>query len=339
MLSLGASEVQASTTVCVTNATDLQTALNDATGRTSTTFIEMARGTYNVTTQVVFYALSAGQGQLDITGGYSSDCSTQIKNPALTILDGGGATEVLRLLSAGGLSVRYLTIQHGFLSGNTGSSNAGLYVSSENGSVFVDYNIIRNNVGTDSSGLSAVILDSDATSTLHVDGNLIVGNTASFLFGAGAIINDGTGNSYITNNTVADNISQSTGPGAVGGLEIKPGTGATTLSNNIFWGNITTDMYLYSSPLFANNDYETSYPSGVGPASGSAGNVDVDPQFVSATDYHLQASSPLLGAGTLTPDGGLPTIDIEGHPRSYNSLVDMGAYERGDEIYGDSFDN
>jgi hypothetical protein len=49
-------------------------------------------------------------------------------------------------------------------------------------------------------------------------------------------------------------------------------------------------------------------------------------------------TSPLLGQGTLTPAGGLFTIDLEGHPRTFNNTIDMGAYERGDEIYSSDFD-
>jgi hypothetical protein len=336
LFGLSAQIANASTTVCVTNATDLQTALNNATGSTETTFIEMARGTYNVTAQLVFYAMAADQGQLDVTGGYNSDCSAQIKNPALTVLDGGGVTGVLRLYSVGGLSVRYLTVQNGYFSIDVGNDNAGLFVKSEGGSIFVDYNIIRDNVGVNNVGLQAIV-DPGSTSALHVDGNLIAGDTAVNKLGAGLIINAGTGNAYITNNTVANNVSQRTDASALGGFEIGAGTGSTTLSNNIFYGNTAVDLFLDASPLLINNDY-TSIGNGT-PGAGSIGNVGVNPQFASTTDYRLQASSPLLGAGTLTPAGNLPTIDIEGNPRSYNNLVDMGAYERGDEIYGNSFDD
>jgi hypothetical protein len=329
----------AATTVCVTNVADFQTALDNATGSTSTTLIQVARGDYSVgATPLVFNATTASQAQLDISGGYDSDCSAQIKNPALTILDGGGAHPVLRLISAGGISVRYLTVQNGFLPTNTGAGNAGLYADSQTAGLIVNYNIIRNNVGFGDAGLEAIV-GNNSTSALHVEGNLIVGNTAQNQDGAGSIVNNGSGDAYITNNTVANNISQRTDAGAVGGLYIGSGQGSTALSNNICWNNTTADFYLAGSPVFVDNDYAAVSPPGGRPAAGSTGNVDVDPQFVSGTDFHLLVSSPLLGAGTLTPPGNLPAIDIEGHPRSYNNLVDMGAYERGDIVFADSFDN
>ena len=330
---------RASTTVCVHSPAELQTALNNATGSTDTTFIDVARGSYALSgAQLVFDSTAVGQGQLDITGGYSDDCSALIKNPALTVLNGQGLSGVLRLISTGGISVRYLTIQNGVFAAQTGTDVAGLYVATSDGGLIVDYNIVRNNTGADNAGVEIVIQDAAATAALHAEGNLIVGNTATNGNGAGLIENGGTGVAYITNNTIADNVTQRTGSSATGGLAVYGNTtpASATLSNNVFWHNTGNDLYLYLSPVLVNNDYTLSDGSG---GTGSTGNVSVDPQFAAANDYHLAPTSPLLGAGTLTPAGGLPTIDIEGHPRSYNNLVDLGAYEYGDAIYADGFDN
>jgi hypothetical protein len=54
----------------------------------------------------------------------------------------------------------------------------------------------------------------------------------------------------------------------------------------------------------------------------------VDPQFVdaAANDFHLQADSPALAAGTLD---GLPVgeLDLEGSPRIKSGHIDIGCYE------------
>src|SRR5690242_6499776 len=77
--------------VCVTDVTGFQAALTAAEGSTTTTIIEVARGTYHLSgSALTFNSGSFSQGQLDITGGYSPDCSTVIENPALTIIDAGG---------------------------------------------------------------------------------------------------------------------------------------------------------------------------------------------------------------------------------------------------------
>ncbi|MDR3387707.1 MAG: choice-of-anchor Q domain-containing protein [Rudaea sp.] len=75
------------------------------------------------------------------------------------------------------------------------------------------------------------------------------------------------------------------------------------------------------------------------PAPSVNGNLSVDPHFGGSGNYQLAATSPLLGMGTTTPVGGLPTINLNGNPRSYSGLVDIGAYERGDEIFGDGFED
>jgi hypothetical protein len=104
------------------------------------------------------------------------------------------------------------------------------------------------------------------------------------------------------------------------------------------WGNTYEDFHsASSSSILVNNDYLALG----GNNNSSTGYQTVDPQFVSGSDFHLSATSPLLAAGTLTPSGNLPTIDIEGHSRTYSATtntVDMGAYEHGDEIFNDDYD-
>ncbi|MBN1773234.1 MAG: hypothetical protein JXB32_18375 [Deltaproteobacteria bacterium] len=73
------------------------------------------------------------------------------------------------------------------------------------------------------------------------------------------------------------------------------------------------------------------------------GNLDVDPEFVSASggDYRLAAGSPCVGAGdeTLLPadaadlDGDLDVAeplpyDLDGNDRIRGGVLDLGAYEQ-----------
>jgi hypothetical protein len=54
--------------------------------------------------------------------------------------------------------------------------------------------------------------------------------------------------------------------------------------------------------------------------------VGVNPLFVNAGagDFHLQAGSPAIDAGTSLPQ---VTDDFEGNPRPQNSVYDIGAFE------------
>lgn len=347
LLGLSAALPVKASAVCViaNNAADLQTQLTNAQGSTTTTVVQVPRGTYNLGgSQLSFNSQAAGQGQFDITGGYNSDCSTHLNNPALTIIDGQSlGSGVLGLQSTAGISVRFLTIQ-----GAAGPP--GLDVESVNGGIIIDYNIIRNNAADSNAGILVKITGTTAASAIHVDGNLIAGNTAANQDGAGSVENDGTGSTYVTNNTIANNISQVFA--GIGGLAVSGNTiaGSTNVSNNILWGNSNFDVYLngpslQTDPVLVDNDYQYSNCC-LGP--GSTGNQNLDPQFSSSGDFHLSLGSPLLAQGLCNPKpaGGLPSVDIVGNPRTYDLTyvaatckVDMGAYERGDEIFKDGLNN
>ena len=68
--------------------------------------------------------------------------------------------------------------------------------------------------------------------------------------------------------------------------------------------------------------------------AGTNGNVNVDPRFVNQAggDLHLQASSPMIDAGT-NGVAGLPATDVDGQTRiqdgngDNNAVVDIGADE------------
>jgi hypothetical protein len=332
---------RAATTVCVHDAGELQTALTAAQGSTSETFIDVAQGTYSPDATLTFYSLSTNQGQLDVSGGYDSSCTTTTQNPALTLLDGGGLVPVLNLESWNGISVRYLTVQNGHAAASGGSG--GLTVESITGGVIVHYNIIRNNYKADYyGGIFASIAPDDfstaSTANIDVSGNLIVDNTAGTDHGGGIVSNDGTGKLFMNNNTVSGNIVVANGVGLTGGVFAAALT--SYISNNILYGDSanTCDLKITGTTVLDSNDIQNQCGSA---DPSSSGNVNFDPQFVSATDFHVLATSVhTLGQGTLTPPGGvaLATIDLEGHPRTANGMVDMGAYER-DYIFNDGFDD
>jgi hypothetical protein len=328
-------------TFCAGNAAAIQAALDAASdggaNDNENNTIEIAIGTYSTANNgnsEFFYNNQTTARVLDINGGYNSDCSAITENPALTILDGGGATRVFESESASGdVSLRFLTFQNGNV--GTNQSGAGVEMNpsaSDNGPVIFDQNIVRNNHTAYADG--GFFIKLGGSGTLQFENNLVVGNSAAINVGAGAINDDGSG-ANIINNTFTQNTVTNMPASATGGLYFFAPNSSDTMSNNIFWGNSGFD--LDTTAVLVNNDYGSDSTT---PDPTSSGNVSVDPQFSSSTDFHLLPTSPLLGIGTLTPSGGLPSIDIEGHSRkSLDNKVDMGAYERGNEIFKDGFED
>jgi gliding motility-associated-like protein len=110
-----------------------------------------------------------------------------------------------------------------------------------------------------------------------------------------------------------------------------------TFNNCIVWGNAAgTDPNLHLSNLF-NATFTHSIFQGMIVLPG-AGNSNADPLFVAPQpasaapnnggDYHLQpCGSPAIDAGSnaLIPAG--ITTDLDGQPRIYNAIVDIGCFE------------
>jgi len=317
----------ANTITCVHDSGEFRSALTAAETNADANLIELARGTYS-TGGTQFEFISTTALQLDINGGYNSDCTSIIEDPRLTILDGAVTSSVLAISNHAGVSVRFLTLQNG--------SGVGLGVSSV-GDLIIDFNIIRNNVSSTGSGGLYAGDNAASASMLRLAGNLIVGNSTGnkILYGAGSVFNVSGGNTYLINNTIADNVN--TGTDGIGGLHVDGQiAGNAVLSNNIAWSNTHYGLDVADAPVLVDNDYGTL--NGAIDAS-SSGNMSVAPKFVGDGSYRLAADSPLLAIGTLLPAGGLPTIDLAGNPRTFDNAVDFGAWERGDEIFKHGFDN
>jgi parallel beta-helix repeat protein len=158
--------------------------------------------------------------------------------------------------------------------------------------------------------------------------NIITGNTCSG-YGGGGLYMASPDSAVITNNTVSANTTA--GPG--GGLYFSfyGVSGASSLSNNIVWGNSDDqsgdgdDIHLYNTCPVAvsHNIYSSSAYQDAGLVS-ETGNLKDDPKL--AADGHLRVGSPAIDAGDdAAPE--LPAADRDGSPRISGAHVDMGAYE------------
>ena len=207
-LVIGSVPAFAVTTLCVTNAVQLQNALDDVSdggmyAGTSAT-IMVVQGHYLTTAKSTpnqaFHYLSTANQSIYIRGGYRGACPNPASsgNPTISVLDGDATSGVLEIHSAiGPVSVSFLTIQNG----KTGGNPAGLSINDQigdNSGAQVNNNIIQNNI---SGGLDGgLFVASGGTTILQVQNNLIANNHADNGYGAGEIVGNG-GNMGLYNNT------------------------------------------------------------------------------------------------------------------------------------------
>ncbi|TKJ38559.1 hypothetical protein CEE37_12405 [candidate division LCP-89 bacterium B3_LCP] len=161
-------------------------------------------------------------------------------------------------------------------------------------------------------------------SDLELVNNLIAQNNGNsgggiYLLGADPVI---------INNTICNNTSLGDG----GGIGSANGSDPMVM-NSIIYGNSNDQIYLDAI------SFCTAVYCDVDGGWEGMGNIDEDPAFLGAPDYHLTDDSPCLSAGnTFYELGGnsysAPEIDIEGNPRPNpaGSDPDMGAYEMGPPV-------
>jgi hypothetical protein len=93
------------------------------------------------------------------------------------------------------------------------------------------------------------------------------------------------------------------------------------VKNSILWGDTATTSG--NEINFDTSTITVTYSDIEGGWTGN-GNINVDPLFVGNGDYHLQAGSPCIDAGTAE---GAPTSDIDGDSRPQGAGYDIGSDE------------
>lgn len=297
--------------------------------------IRIVVGTYGINNSYFQYG-SSNTKTLDVSGGWNSDCSQQVEDPRLTIISGIGSSKQLIVSnSAGDVSFRFLTFKGGNVT--TGGSALQMNTAGSTGQVILDNDIFTANTGGDS------VVDVGGSTFVQVDNSLFYANSA-----AKATIR--VGNPDISGNTavfeaINNTMTQNTIPNAASTgqivLVLKNSSSTATICNNIFYGSNTGEDSVTISGAgnvaICHNIIGADDPSGV--TVTYTGNTYGDPKFANSTDFHLQPTSPALAVGALVLAHGadLPQLDLDGFPRTWSGHVDLGAYERGDEIFKDGF--
>lgn len=187
-------------------------------------------------------------------------------------------------------------------------------------------------------GYGGGIYNTNASSPILT--NVLIGNNTAQggtgLIGGngegGGINNQGASIPVLTNVTIANNVALNMITNAatgLGGAIYNSGSSDVKIINSIVYGNNSGIQNVSSTPVI-------SYSLVQGLAADATNhNLDgaTNPLFVSATDYQLQISSPVLNkgsnsyyAGGQTPNLSAITTDLANNPRFYGT-VDLGAYE------------
>jgi parallel beta-helix repeat protein/putative cofactor-binding repeat protein len=187
-------------------------------------------------------------------------------------------------------------------------------------------NIVRNNAGYFSDGLSSGDSDTDNTvimiqNLFYTDSSAPANSDSGVGIGGGNIYQPPFPTVIEINNTIYSD------EGLGGGYA--PGS---VLGNNIFDDVSTkTDGGLSCEdlPSLAINNNDIVPPSSPDvPCPLGVGNISIDPQFISSTsgNFQVQRSSPVVGAGDITAPM-IPVADLAGKNRTVCGRIDMGVYE------------
>jgi len=180
----------------------------------------------------------------------------------------------------------------------------GIYHSTDRGHIL-------NNISYDNAGCGINLWH--AANATVVSNNLVFGNEEH-----GISVGTNTSN---TNGEIGDHFIVSNNisiENALLGIRERIGVG----SHDQFLNNI-----VYGSGDAPFGDEKYNWPSAVG--SRDIATITQDVQFVNyqsngSGDFHLQATSPAIGAGTTI---GAPSTDFDGKPRPQGKAVDIGPFE------------
>lgn len=198
--------------------------------------------------------------------------------------------------------------------------------------------------------LGCVIANNSAISTEGID---VTGGVATYSYATstGSYTGNPLGTVYITNCVVANNLAQTTHSNGTGGIRT---TKNATVKNCAIYNNMRVNefsqfrystnytypyTYCAANHIATGNTFETdsanivldslTQPLFVAPSSMIGASTNPSDFSNLNADWHVQPISPLVDAGD--PNTAfityLPATDMDGNPRIYNNLADIGAYE------------
>lgn len=182
---------------------------------------------------------------------------------------------------------------------------------------------------------AGVGVEAQRGSTVTVDDALIASSTGASLVGLRATSSTGA---TVLNARHVTIVGPAAGPAGKGIEAIDAATGTVDVNvRDSILRNLTTTVDR-EAPGTATVNVTTDYTdldarpaqrvdTGGGAYTPGVNDVNVDPAFVSTTDFHVLVSSPVADLDPAPLAAGEPATDLDGRPRIINGRRDLGAYE------------
>ena len=260
-----------------------------------------------------------------LSGGIHCDGDTEITNCIIS----DNSAEFCGGVSCSGT----VTITNSIISGNRAEySIGGIYAF--DGNLTITGCKIMGNQAKETGGLSC-----SGCENVEISNCVFTGNSAED--GGGAMVFGGNSNVSIRNCTVSGNkVSSIDRFGAGGGISCYSEN--VSIDNSILWGNEGPE----GPQIYVGGDSNTSvsytdvqggqddvYVGGDGTLNWGEGNMETNPGFALAGDWHLAEGSVCIDRGDPNYMAGVDESDADGSPRVLdgdgdgNSVLDMGAHE------------
>ena len=206
---------------------------------------------------------------------------------------------------------------------NTADFGAGLLIISDTGGFSLTKGTFTHNTAKTKGGGAYIYSSSPALTNVY-----FITNSAQL----GGGIGNYSSSPILTNSSFTQNTSTLNGGGIYNSQASHP-----QVQNSILWGD--TGGEVYTDTFYTKSTISISYslvqgcnPGGVwNPAcytNGGHNLADADPKFVDAAqgNLRLQVNSPAINKGNNAFVSGI-TTDLDGNPRIFGGVVDLGAYE------------
>lgn len=315
------------TSVCVSTTSQLRTALSTWQAASDQTYtIKIVQGTYIYPNKDYWSQLNyGGNANLQLLGGYTSNCASRSINASNTVIDGeySSYNSQFQMYAEASVLVEGITFksfaEHIEIIGRSSDS--------------ADSIVVRYVIGTD---LNGSVSSQGSFGGFRVLGESYIRVESSLFYNvhgddtsAGLEVVGFNDNAF----AIVDNVTSAYN--GTHGLKVScfQSSGWVQVYNTILFNNTLGDLDTRgtdpdSTVTISYSDFDPNTSVG---AFSASGDFKWDPKFLNPLngDFHLLNNSPAINVGT--PEfvvlGGYTSRDLDGGARVVGSLIDLGAYE------------